>query len=75
MASHQASLHQSLSSIQKSQIIFKQCLLRDGLVIPDVNKKMMSFRGQANWTKMTSPGGKLRALACHLTKKVNKAEG
>jgi hypothetical protein len=23
---------------------------------------------------MTSPGGKLTALACHLTKKVNKAE-
>jgi hypothetical protein len=24
--------------------------------------------------KMTSPGGKLTALACHPTKKVNKAE-
>jgi hypothetical protein len=35
---------------------------------------MMSFRGQASWAKMTSPWGKLTALACHLTKKVNKAE-
>jgi hypothetical protein len=35
---------------------------------------MMSFRGQASWGKMTLPGGKLRALACHQTKNVNKAE-
>ncbi len=35
---------------------------------------MMSFRGQAGWAKMTSAGGKLTALACHPTKKVNKAE-
>jgi hypothetical protein len=35
---------------------------------------MMSFRGQASWAKMTSLGGKLTALACHPTKKVNKAE-
>jgi hypothetical protein len=35
---------------------------------------MTSFRGQASWVKMTSPEGKLTALACHLTKKVNKAE-
>jgi len=34
----------------------------------------MSFRGQASWAKMTSPGGKLTALAYHPTKKVNKAE-
>jgi hypothetical protein len=34
----------------------------------------MSFRGQASWAKMTSRGGKLAALACHPTKKVNKAE-
>ena len=33
----------------------------------------MSFRWQASWAKMTSPGGKLTALACHPTKKVNKA--
>jgi hypothetical protein len=35
---------------------------------------MMSFRGKANWAKMTSPGVKLTALAFHPTKKVNKAE-
>jgi len=35
---------------------------------------MTSFRGQASWAKMTSHGGKLTALACHLTEKVNKAE-
>jgi len=34
----------------------------------------MSFRGQAKWAKMTSPGVKLTALACHPTAKVNKAE-
>ncbi len=36
--------------------------------------KMTSFRGQVSWAKMMSPGGKLKALACHLPKKVNKAE-
>jgi len=35
---------------------------------------MTSFRGQAIWAKMTSPGDKLTALACHPTKKVNKAK-
>ncbi len=35
---------------------------------------MTSFRGQASWAKMTSPGGKLTTLACHPTKGVNKAE-
>jgi hypothetical protein len=44
------------------------------LAIPDVNKKMTSFRRQANWAKMMSTRGQLTALACHLTKKVNKAE-
>jgi hypothetical protein len=34
----------------------------------------MSFRGQACWAKMTSSGGKLTALACHPTKKVNIVE-
>jgi hypothetical protein len=32
----------------------------------------MSFRGQASWAKMTSPGGKVKAQLCHLTKRVNK---
>jgi hypothetical protein len=36
-------------------------------------QKMMSFRGQASYAERTSPGGKL-TLACHPTKKVNKAE-
>jgi hypothetical protein len=35
---------------------------------------MTSFRGQASWANMTSPGGKLTALACHLARKANKAE-
>jgi hypothetical protein len=30
--------------------------------------------GQASWAKMTSPGGKLTALVCHLTKDANKAK-
>ncbi len=51
-----------------------QCLERDRLVILNVNKKLMSLRGQASWMKMTSPGCKLNTLACHRTKKVNKAE-
>jgi hypothetical protein len=34
----------------------------------------MSFRGLATWAKMITPGGKLKVLACHTTKKVNKAE-
>jgi hypothetical protein len=38
------------------------------------NQKMTSFRGQASWAKMTLPVGKLTALACHLTKRINKAE-
>jgi hypothetical protein len=48
--------------------------VRDRLVIPDVNKKMMSFKGKDSWTKMTLPGGKLIALACHPTKTAHKAE-
>jgi hypothetical protein len=32
-------------------------------------QKLMSLRGHASWAKMTSPGGKLTALACHPTKK------
>jgi hypothetical protein len=35
---------------------------------------MTSFRGQASWSKMTPPEGKLTALPCHPTKKVNKVE-
>jgi hypothetical protein len=35
---------------------------------------MMSFRGQATWARMTSPGGKLTVLAYLPTKKVNKTE-
>ncbi len=35
---------------------------------------MMSFRGPTSWANMTSPGGKLTALACHPTKQVNKAK-
>ncbi len=35
---------------------------------------MTSFRWQAIWAKIISPGAKLTALACHLTKKVDKAE-
>ncbi len=34
----------------------------------------MSFRGQASSAKMTSFWGKLTALVCHQTKRVNKAE-
>jgi len=34
----------------------------------------MSLRGQASWAQMTSLRGRLTALACHLTKVVNKAE-
>jgi hypothetical protein len=35
---------------------------------------MTSFGGQATWTKMTSPRGKLIAMEYHPTIKVNKAE-
>jgi hypothetical protein len=34
----------------------------------------MSFKVQASLAKITLSGGKLIALACHPTKKVNKAE-
>jgi hypothetical protein len=34
---------------------------------------MTSFSGQTCWAKMTSTGGKLTALVCHPTKKVNIA--
>jgi hypothetical protein len=49
-------------------------LVRDRLAIPNVNKKMKSFKGQASWAKMTSTGGKLVVLVCHPTKKVNKSQ-
>ncbi len=32
---------------------------RDNLVIPNVNKEIMSFKGRAILAKMTSPAGKL----------------
>jgi len=35
---------------------------------------MMSFSGQASWTKMMSLGGKLTVLTCHSTIKVKKSE-
>ncbi len=35
---------------------------------------MMLFRGHASWAEIIVPMGKLTALACHPTKKVNKAE-
>jgi hypothetical protein len=44
------------------------------ILIPNIKKKMMLFRGQASWAKMMAPDSKLTALAYHLTKKVNKAE-
>jgi hypothetical protein len=44
------------------------------VVILECKQNMTSLRGQANWAKMTSLGGKLTALACHPTKYVNKAE-
>ncbi len=50
-----------------------KCLQRDRSVICNVTK-MTPFRGQASWAKMMSPPGKLTALACHLTNRVNKAE-
>jgi len=37
-------------------------------------QKMMSFRGQVSSAKMTSPGGKLKALTCHPTKRVTKTD-
>jgi hypothetical protein len=49
-------------------------LWRDSLVIPNLSKKMMPFRGQASLAIMTSLGGKLAALVCQATKIVNKAE-
>jgi hypothetical protein len=35
---------------------------------------MTLFTGQVSLAKMMSYGGKLTALACHPTKRVNKAE-
>jgi hypothetical protein len=46
--------------------------VRDRFVIPYVIKEMTSFREQARCAKMTLHEGKLTALACHLTKKLNK---
>ena len=42
------------------------------MAIPDVNKVMMSFKGQASWAKITSTGGKLTGLSSHSTKKLTK---
>ncbi len=35
---------------------------------------MVAFRGQASWAKNDVTWGKLATLACHPTKKVNKAK-
>ncbi len=45
-----------------------------GWLFLNVNKNMMSLRGQASWAKMTSLRGKLTAPPFHPTKFVNKAE-
>jgi hypothetical protein len=59
----------------QGQATFKrQCLLRDRLLTPDVNRIERHPVGQARWAKLAVPRGKLAAVACHLTKKVNKAE-
>ncbi len=49
-----------------------QCLLRDRLLTPDVNRIERHPGGLARWVKLAVPRGKLAAVACHLTKKVNK---
>jgi copper(I)-binding protein len=46
-----------------------QCFIEFGILT-----KNDIIQVQASWAKMTSPGDKLKALACQLTKKVNKAE-
>jgi hypothetical protein len=52
----------------------KQSILLRCLWIFPIKTKNDTFRGWANRAKMMSLGGKLTALTCHLTKKVNKAE-
>ncbi len=46
------------SNVSREIVSYSQC-----------KQKMMLFKGQASWAKMTSPGGKLKALACYPTKK------
>jgi hypothetical protein len=53
---------------------FNLILIKRWVSYSRCKQKMTSFRGKASWAKMTSPGGKVTALACHPTKKVNKAE-
>jgi hypothetical protein len=56
--------------VRKQELIQNnQCFIEFGILT-----KNDIIQGQASWNKMTSPGGKLIALACQLTKKVNKAE-
>ncbi len=58
----------------KCQLVAKtQCLQRDKLIIPECNQNMTSLSGQASRAKMMLLRGKQTALACHLTKFVNKA--
>jgi hypothetical protein len=49
-------------------------LWRDRLLIPDVNKKMTSFRGAGKLGQFDVTWGKLTTLASHLTKKVKMVE-
>jgi len=65
-----------VQQVGKSSIFFlvTDGRTRDRLAIPECKQNMMLLRGQASWAKMMSLRGKLTALACHLTKFVNKAE-
>jgi hypothetical protein len=61
--------HTLLCYLSKAQFFY-----RYSLVILECKQNMTSLRGQASWAKMTSLGGKLTALACHLTIYVSKVE-
>jgi hypothetical protein len=55
-----------------NNLLFSDVYDGDRLVIPSVTKNNV-IQGQASWAKMMPPGGKLSAVACNLTKKVNNA--
>jgi hypothetical protein len=52
-----------VTSVVQGKVSYSRC-----------KQKMTSFRGQANSANIMSLGDKLTALACHPTKRVNKAE-
>ncbi len=65
--------HRNMNQMSMIYMVYANvCRVIGQIFLMQTNNGVIQWAGQL--AKMTSPGGKLTAPACHLTKKVNKAE-